>query len=107
MTSTSSKFDRVRRPDPTSRRDDVDGKEALYSTSPEAEPTSHLLVLCRRCDVEAPVQVWEMPGILIPPVIPDPFNRRVLAKCPTCRHRAWLEIRQGQALRALLGRVTS
>lgn len=104
MTATSSKFDRVRKPDPTRRRDDIVGKEALYSTSPEAEPSSHLLVLCHRCDVESPVSFWQIPRILVPPVIPDPINRRFLAKCPTCRHRAWLEVRQGQALRALFSR---
>lgn len=101
----SARFDRVRAPDPKmSRPRDAEGKEALYSTAPSATPTSQLLVHCRRCDVEAGVSIWTFARHLVPPLLINPLTRRIRARCPTCRQRAWLNVRQGQQLRALLQR---
>lgn len=102
----SARLDRVRAPGPPGARSrDAAGKEALYSTAPSATPTSQLLVHCRRCDVEAGVSVVGFARQLIPPpVLVNPINRRVFARCPTCQRRSWLTVRQGQQLRALLDR---
>ncbi|MTV26504.1 hypothetical protein FTX61_13935 [Nitriliruptoraceae bacterium ZYF776] len=102
----SSRLDRVQPPDPrSSRRRDAAGKEALYSTAPSATPSSHLLVHCRRCDVEAGISVVQLLGTLRPPVLWLPWSGRLWARCPTCERRGWLTVRKGQALRALLDRV--
>lgn len=102
----SARLDRVRTPDPAAPRDrDAEGKEALYSTAPSAMPTSQLLVHCRRCDVEAGVSLLGFARQMIPPPLAfNPLNRRILARCPTCQRRSWLNVRQGQQLRALLDR---
>lgn len=101
---TSDKFDRVRRPDPVRRakRDAHAGKEALYSTAPAAPPSSQLLVICSRCDVESGINLWDARKIFAPPfLVANPLSGRVFGRCPACEHRAWLRIRTGQALRAL------
>ncbi len=102
----SARLDRVRAPAPgLARRRDTEGKEALYSTGPSATPTSQLLVHCRRCDVEAGMSVLGFARQLIPPpVLINPLNRRLYARCPTCQRRSWLNVRHGQQLRALLDR---
>ena len=100
----SSRFDRIGAPDPQRARDrDEAGKEALYSTSPRAEPTSPVLVICERCDVERGLSLAESVRLLLPPVLVRPFAKRIWTRCPTCERYAWLRVRQGQALRAYLG----
>ena len=105
MAEPNPRFDRVRAPDAAGRsRRDVQGKEALYSTAPGAPPSAHVLVVCPRCDVETGLRYLQVVKLLKPPVVYNPVTRRLWAKCPTCEQRAWLSVRPGQALRALLGR---
>jgi hypothetical protein len=100
---TSPRLDRVQRPRPDApRRRDVVGKEALYSTAPTAAPTSPIQVRCRRCDVETGVSVGGFLRLLRPPILWNPVSGRLWTRCPTCDERSWLQVRQGQALRALL-----
>lgn len=101
----SERLDRIRGPDAArSRHRDHDGKEALYSTSPGAAPTSPVLVVCERCDVEKGIGLLDAVRLLRPPVFVNPASGRMWAKCPTCERRSWLRVRKGQALRALLDR---
>lgn len=103
----SPRLDRVappagaRRPD----RRDGRGKEALYSTSPSAAPTSAVLVVCERCDVETGLSLREAVGLVLRPAIVRPLARRIWSRCPACGRCSWLRFRQGQALRSLLGRL--
>jgi hypothetical protein len=102
---SSSRLDRVGRPDPGSpRRRDQQGKEALYSTAPTAAPTSQVEVYCRRCDVLAGVSLLGALKLFKPPVFWDPLRGRIWSRCPTCDRRAWLVVKTGQALRVLLDR---
>lgn len=105
MPEPSSKFDRVSRPRPgqTPSRDQK-GKEALYSTAPGAEPSSQVLVICQRCDIESGISVVELVKSLKPPFLWNPLSGKLLAICPACERRGWLHVRKGQALRALLDR---
>lgn len=98
-------FDRVRKPDPGSSRHRArEGKEALYSTAPTAAPSSQVLVVCERCDVESGVSVVDAVRMLMPPFLWNPLSGRLWARCPACDRRSWLRVRKGQALRALLDR---
>ena len=101
----NARFDRVQRPDPGAPRTRTrDGKEALYSTAPTAAPSSQVLVVCERCDVESGVSVLDAVRMLVPPFLWNPLTRRLWARCPACGHRACLRVRMGQALRAFLDR---
>lgn len=100
-----AKFDRVTKPAPRPASDrDQRGKEALYSTAPGAEPSSQVLVLCFRCDIESGVSVLETVRLMKPPVVWNPLSRKLWARCPACDTKSWLRVRKGQALRALLDR---
>jgi hypothetical protein len=100
-----SKFDRVAKPTPRSATGrDHRGKEALYSTAPGAEPTSQVLIVCQRCDIESGVSVVAMARVLTPPALWNPVSGRLWGRCPACQRRSWLRVRKGQALRALLDR---
>lgn len=104
----SSKFDRVARPRPGQRpARDQQGKEALYSTAPGAAPSSQVLVICQRCDIESGVSVVELMKQLKPPFVWNPLTKKLWAVCPACERRSWLHVRKGQALRALLDRDVS
>lgn len=101
----SSKFDRVARPRPGQRPDrDQRGKEALYSTAPGAVPSSQVLVICERCDIESGISVVGLLKALKPPFLWNPVSGRLWTRCPACDRRSWLRVRKGQALRALLDR---
>lgn len=101
----SARFDRVQRPDPGVNRPRTrDGKEALYSTAPTAAPSSQVLVVCERCDVETGVSILDAVRMLVPPFLWNPVTGRLWARCPACRQRSCLRVRQGQALRALFDR---
>jgi hypothetical protein len=103
---TSPRLDRVTKPDPRRPRPrHQQGKEALYSTSPGAEPARPLVVGCRRCDVERGVRLAESLTMLRPPFLLNPVSRRLWARCPTCQRRAWLRVRMGTPLRILLDRT--
>lgn len=102
---TSPRLDRVSKPDP--RRPqfrDRHGKEALYSTSPGAAPARPVTVSCNRCEVERGLKLAEALAVLRPPFVVNPMSRKVWARCPTCRRRAWLRLRMGTSLRVLLDR---
>lgn len=103
---TSSRLDRVSRPDPrTPRARRRGGREALYSTSPEAGPALPLVIGCNRCGVERGVRPAEVAATAVrPPVLLNPFSRKVWARCPTCHRRAWLRVRMSESLRVLLDR---
>ncbi len=104
-TGAAARFDRVRRPDPATPRDrDASGKEALYSTSPAARAPSPVEVRCPRCGVHLGVSVRRSIGLLRPPWLLNPVTRRLWARCPACDRRAWLEVRAGPSLRAMLER---
>ena len=105
-TGTSPRLDRVGRPDPRHPRARArHGKEALYSTAPGAAPARPLVIACSRCDVERGVRLGESLGVLRPPFLVNPLSRRIWARCPTCRRRAWLRVRIGTPLRILLDRT--
>ena len=103
---TSPRLDRVAKPDPRRpRQRSQQGKEALYSTAPGAQPAHPLLVACNRCDVQRGVGLAESLTMLRPPFLLNPVNRHLWARCPTCHRRAWLRVRMGSALRVLLDRT--
>ncbi len=105
---TSAAFDRISSPRPgTAEGRDGLGKEALYSTSPSAAPTSPVDAWCRRCDVPFGVSVGLLVRLLVPPFLIDPVRRRVWTRCPACDRYAWIQLRTGQALRVLLDRDPS
>lgn len=99
-----TRFDRVAKPEPGSRRRDREGKEALYSTAPTAAPTRPLEVTCRRCGVTRGLSVREGLALLKPPFLLNPLTGTMFARCPSCGRRSWLDATSGQALRALMGR---
>lgn len=106
--ATSTRFDRVSRPDPAAARDrDGRGKEALYSTSPTSRPARPIEVRCRRCDVRLGLPVREAVRLLRPPWLINPTTQRLWTRCPACSRRSWLEVRPGPPLRALLERPAS
>jgi hypothetical protein len=101
----SGRFDRVAKPEPgASRHRSHEGKEALYSTAPGAAPSSQVLVVCERCDIEKGISLLRSITLLKPPVLFNPVNKKLWARCPACERRSWLRVRKGQALRALLDR---
>ncbi len=102
----SSRFDRVVAPDPRKPRNrDSLGKEAIYSTAPQAPASTLGLVICERCDIESGIGPVAAAKLLWPPpVLFNPITRKFWAHCPACERRSWLRIRQGQALRALIHR---
>lgn len=106
MAELDHTFDRVGRPDPRKRqRRDDEGKEALYSTSPEAPPDAHLLVSCERCSVVSGLRGLEVARLAKLPVVVNPFRpSHVWAKCPACERRGWLHVSFGGVLRAYLVR---
>jgi hypothetical protein len=101
----SAAFDRVSVPrsHPAADRDSA-GKEALYSTAPSAAPSSQVLVVCERCDVESGLSLVDAANLLVPPFLWNPVSRKLWSRCPACQRRSTLRVRQGQALRALLQR---
>ena len=101
----SPQFDRVSAPTRrTPHGRDHAGKEALYSTAPSAPPSSQVLVVCERCDVETGLSVLAVAKLLKPPFLWNPVSGKLWARCPACDRRSKLRVRQGQALRALLKR---
>lgn len=79
----------------------AEGKEALFSTSPTAPESSQLEVFCRRCGTPSGVDLIDVPRLLVPPFLWNPATGLFWGRCPACRHRARLQIRTGQALRAV------
>lgn len=104
----SEGFDRIPRPRPRDeRRRDDQGKEALYSTSPNSAPTAQIDVRCGRCGVETGLSLSGALRVAASPAVWHPFRDRVWARCPACGQRAWLTVRAGQGLRVLLRRRAS
>lgn len=95
----SERLDRVGQPRSGPRT--PTGKEALFSTSPTAPGTSQLEVFCRRCGTSSGVDLIEVPRMLVPPFLWNPASGLFWGRCPACRHRARLQVRTGQALRAV------
>ena len=95
----SSRLDRVGAPRGGPRN--AEGKEALFSTAPTAPETSQLEVFCRRYGTTSGVDLIEVPRMLVPPFLWNPASGLFWGRCPACRHRARLQVRTGQALRAL------
>lgn len=92
-------LDRVRPPDPSRpQRPDPQGKRALYSVDPEANPTPVVLVRCSRCGVERGLTLSEVPGLLRPPFVLTPFCRTMWGRCPTCEDRGWLRLSRGPGI---------
>lgn len=96
---TSDRLDRIGRPRTGPRA--ADGKEALFSTAPTAPDTSQLEAFCRRCGTTSGVDLKDVPRLLVPPFLWNPASGLFWGRCPACRHRARLQIRTGQALRAI------
>lgn len=96
---TSDRLDRVGRPRTGPRA--ADGKEALFSTAPTAPETSQLEAFCRRCGTTSGVDLKDVPRLLVPPFLWNPASGLFWGRCPACKHRARLQIRTGQALRAI------
>jgi hypothetical protein len=67
-------------------------------------PSSQVELFCRRCKVPFGLSVVGLIKLLKPPFLWDPIRDRLWARCPACQRRAWIEVRKGQALRALLDR---
>ena len=95
----SERLDRVGRPGGRPRS--AEGKEALFSTAPTAPETSQLEVFCKRCGSVSGVDLIELPRMLVPPFLWNPASGFLWGRCPSCRHRARLQVSTGQALRAL------
>jgi ribosomal protein S27E len=96
---TSQRLDRVG--GPGRRRRPSDGKEALFSTAPTAPQPPQVEVRCRRCGSMSGVGLQALPGLLTPPSLWNPISGFLWGRCPSCRHRARLDVRTGQALRAV------
>jgi len=96
---TSDRLDRVGEPRRRPRR--PEGKEALFSTAPTSPRPRQIEVTCRRCGTRSGVGLGALPGLLTPPSVWNPLSGFLWGRCPTCRHRARLDVRTGQALRAL------
>ncbi len=95
----ASGLDRVDRPDPrTPPRADLQGKRALFSVDPDATPTPALIVRCRRCEVERSLGAREALSLFRPPWVANPITGTMWTRCPTCRRRAWLEVRLGPGI---------
>lgn len=102
---TSARFDRVEAPEPSrAAARSPEGKEALYSTAPTAAPTSQVMVVCERCDVESGLSLLEAVKLFAPPFLWNPVTGKLWARCPACQRRSTLRLRTGQALRAFLDR---
>ncbi len=94
-----SGFERIRSPDPAAPgRGDVQGKRAIYSVDPEANPTPAVIVACPRCGVGRGMTARQALSLLRPPWLADPFRHRLLARCPTCEKRTWLDVRLGPGI---------
>ncbi|HEX9888611.1 MAG TPA: hypothetical protein VGA69_03980 [Nitriliruptorales bacterium] len=106
MTGTDPRFDRVGRPATRARRSrDDGGKEALYSTSPEAPPDAHLLVRCERCGVQTGLRWFEVAKLVRPPFVVNPLRpSHVWTRCPACEERGWLHVSATGVVRAYLTR---
>jgi hypothetical protein len=104
---TDPSFDRVGHPAggrPRRARDD-EGKEALYSTSPEAPPDAHLLVACERCGVVRGLRWLEVAKLARPPFVVNPLRpSHVWTRCPACEQRGWLHVSAAGVVRAYLFR---
>lgn len=97
--ATSAKFDRVTPPDPMRpRRSDLQGKRALYSVDPEANPIPLLIVRCDRCEVERGLTASHLPRLLRPPWLLNPCGRTLWTRCPACQRRTWLHVRLGPGI---------
>lgn len=97
--STSGRLDRVGQQGRRARA--ADGKEALFSTAPTAPQPPQVEVRCQRCGSQSGVGVQALPGLLMPPSVWNPISGFLWGRCPSCRHRARLDVRTGQALRAM------
>ncbi len=100
------KFDRVARPQtPRARDRDDAGKEALYSTSPEAPTSGIVNVVCRRCASRSSLSARQAIKLLKPPMVFNPLkiSAPIWAKCPACSKRSWLHLEPGDAVKAYLG----
>ena len=106
MPSTDPRFDRVRPPAPRPKRTrDDEGKEALYSTSPEAPPDAHVIVRCERCGVQTGLRWLEVATLVRPPFVINPFRpSHVWTRCPACEQRGWLHVSAAGIVRAYLSR---
>lgn len=102
---TSQRLDRVGEPRRKART--ADGKEALFSTAPTAPQPPQVEVRCRRCGSQSSVDVAALPALLTPPSVWNPISGFLWGRCPSCRHRARLDVRTGQALRAIADMATA
>lgn len=108
MTGTNEAFDRAARQRDRDRRRRPDGKEALFSTAPSSAPPPMLELHCPVCNVTAGLAgIGDWWDLVRPPFLLNPLRQTVWNRCPNCGERAWLEVRIGPALRALLGRPGS
>ncbi|MBW3664522.1 MAG: hypothetical protein KY469_15585 [Actinobacteria bacterium] len=107
MPARDPRFDRVSRPDPKSLPErDGAGKEALYTTSPEAPPTAPVTIHCERCGTQRALKVGDLLSLVRPPMFVNPMRDggRVWARCPACEKRSWLRFRVAGTLGAYLNR---
>lgn len=84
---------------------DPDGKWALYTTAPGAEPPPPVIVTCPHCGVERGLGPGEAARLLLPIPLVRPLARRILARCPRCGRWQWLGVRPGPGLQSLLERL--
>lgn len=86
-------------PDPMRpRRSDLQGKRALYSVDPEANPTPLLIVRCGHCEVERGLTARDLLRLLRPPWLFNPCRRTLWTRCPTCQRHTWLQVRLGPGI---------
>lgn len=93
-------LDRLHAPDPMAPgRPDLEGKRAIYSVDPDANPTPILLVRCDRCEVERGLVLAEAKQLLTFPMLVHPIRLfKVWTRCPTCGRRAWLRVKRGPGI---------
>lgn len=110
MPERDPRFDRVSRPEPrsASQRDGT-GKEALYTTSPEAAPTAPVTIHCERCGTQRPMKVADLLSLVRPPAFINPLRSRgrLWARCPNCEKRSYLHFHVAGTLGAYLNRPES
>jgi hypothetical protein len=93
-------LDRLRPPDPMKPRShDLEGKRAIYSVDPDANPTPVVLVRCARCDVERGLTLQEAKHLLSFPMLVHPLRWvNLWTRCPTCSRRAWIRVKRGPGI---------
>lgn len=92
------RFDRIRPSEkPNSRHVDPQGKQALFSVSPNKPSLGYVGVTCSHCRHYTVISLVRLGKLALPGVIaPVPgLGTKVWARCPVCSERTWLAVQFG------------